>query len=59
MSDRIVYTPAEVAELLGVHETTVRRWIRAGSIPHVKVGVNERILIPKGPFHEQFGVVTD
>ena len=28
----------EVAELLGVHVRTVRRWIADGSLPSIKVG---------------------
>lgn len=35
---KLAYTLAEMAELLQVSESTVRRDARAGLIPHVKVG---------------------
>ena len=31
-------TPAEVAELLGVRESTIYQWTHQGFIPHVKLG---------------------
>lgn len=32
----------DVAEMLGVHPRTIRNWVKAGSIPFVKVGVQIR-----------------
>ena len=34
--DRRMVKPSEAARLLGVHENTIRNWIRAGAIPYVK-----------------------
>ena len=31
-------TPAEVADLLGVRESTIYQWTHQGFIPHVKLG---------------------
>jgi excisionase family DNA binding protein len=36
-------SPAEAAEMLGVAERTVRRWIAAGRLPVVRVGRTVRI----------------
>ena len=52
--DRLVYTPAEVAERLGVHKSTVYRRIKEGAIPIAKLGTG-RVFIPKKPFDEIFG----
>jgi excisionase family DNA binding protein len=52
--DRLVYTPAGAAELLGVHKSTVYRRIKEGAIPIVKMG-RGRVFIPKKPFEEIFG----
>jgi len=34
---RLTYTIAQTAKALGVSEATIRRWIRAGQLPAVKV----------------------
>jgi len=31
-------TPVEIAELLGVRESTIYQWTHQGFIPHVKLG---------------------
>ena len=36
--DEKFYTPQEVAELLGVHLQTVRKWYRTGELECYKVG---------------------
>jgi len=36
--DKLVFQPDEVAELLGVHPESVRRWIRAGKLNAAKAG---------------------
>jgi excisionase family DNA binding protein len=42
--DRKVYTPQDVATLLGVSKEHVHRQIRAGLMPHKRVG--RRVVIP-------------
>jgi excisionase family DNA binding protein len=42
--ERKVYTPQDVAMLLGVSKEHVHRQIRAGLIPHKRVG--RRVVIP-------------
>lgn len=32
------YTPQELAEMLGVHLQTVRKWYRSGKLGHYKLG---------------------
>jgi excisionase family DNA binding protein len=32
------YTVQEVADLLGLHEHTIRRWIKAGQLPAIRPG---------------------
>jgi excisionase family DNA binding protein len=43
--DRIAYTVAEVAALLGKHSNTVYGWVRAGALPSERIG--NTIYIPK------------
>jgi excisionase family DNA binding protein len=43
--DRIAYTVAEVAALLGKHINTVYGWVRAGALPAERIG--NTIYIPK------------
>jgi excisionase family DNA binding protein len=57
--ERIVYTPREVARLLGISRTTVYRLIQSGDIPTVRMGENGRVLIPKRPFLERFGAADE
>lgn len=52
--ERIVYTPLEVAELLGVSKSTIYRWMDAGELPVVQMGEGARKFIPKRPFLERF-----
>lgn len=45
--------PREVAERLGVHEKTVRRYILAGTLPYVRLGPDLRIVrIPVAALEE-------
>ena len=44
-TDRIAYTVAEVAALLGKHINTVYGWVRAGALPSERIG--NTIYIPK------------
>ena len=53
-TDREVLNRAEVAALLAVDARTVDRAIDDGTIPAVRLG--RRILIPRRPFLETFGV---
>jgi excisionase family DNA binding protein len=43
--DRIAYTVAEVAALLGKHINTVYGWVRSGALPSERIG--NTIYIPK------------
>lgn len=38
-----LYTPEEVAEILAVKESTVRHWMRNGTMPGIKIGKFWRI----------------
>lgn len=43
MEDKTTYTVGEVAELLDVAEITVRREIKRGNLPHIRIGRAIRI----------------
>lgn len=48
--DRLAYRPREAAELLGVSERTLRKWLRDDGLPFLRLdGV---VLIPRGPLEE-------
>lgn len=49
---RDAYRPAEVARRTGVCPTTVRRWVRAGVLPAVKV--NSRCVLIPAPALDAF-----
>ena len=53
-TDREVLNRAEVASLLAVDPRTVDHAIEDGTIPAVRLG--RRVLIPRRPFLETFGV---
>lgn len=38
MSARTFLRPRQIAELLGITERTIRRWIADGTLPSVKLG---------------------
>ena len=44
-SDRIAYTVAKFARLLGKHPNTVYDWVAKGEVPHQRIG--NTIYIPK------------
>ena len=44
MPKKLAYSLTEAAELLGVGKSTLHRAIRAGLVPHVRIG--RRIVIP-------------
>jgi excisionase family DNA binding protein len=44
-TDRIAYTVAEVAALLGKHSNTIYGWVRSGALPSERIG--NTIYIPK------------
>ena len=44
-ADRIAYTVAEVAALLGKHSNTVYGWVRSGALPSERIG--NTIYVPK------------
>ena len=37
-TERLAYRVREVAEMLGIHERTVSRWLREGRLKRVKLG---------------------
>lgn len=41
MSNEILLTVKQLAELLQISEQAIRKWAREDLIPHLKVGVNE------------------
>jgi excisionase family DNA binding protein len=47
-ADRIAYTVAEVATLLGKHINTIYLWVQRGSLPAERIG--RTIYIPKWAF---------
>lgn len=54
MSKPIYYTTKEVADILGVHVETVRRYLREGRIKSVRLGNGPRAerRIPEWAIHE-------
>ncbi len=44
MPEKLAYSLTEAAELLGVSRSTLHRAVRAGAVPHVRIG--RRIVIP-------------
>lgn len=48
--ERIIYKPGDIAELLECSTEHVYRLIRAGKMPHKRLG--RRIVIPAQLFHE-------
>lgn len=47
---RVVYTPLELKELLGIGKNETYKLIKSGVFPTVRIG--KRIVIPKEPFLE-------
>lgn len=46
MSLRLAYRVSEVADLLGVHRSTVARWVTSGALPHIKPSPGVRLITP-------------
>jgi excisionase family DNA binding protein len=40
----VLLTTAQAAERLQVSVRTLRRWLRSGSVPHVRLGQDERLV---------------
>ena len=55
-TDREVLNRAEVASLLAIDPRTLAHAIDDGTIPAVRIG--QRVLIPRRPFLETFGVAV-
>lgn len=53
-SVRLVYTIAEVSQILGISENSVRKAIRHDQIPHKRIG--GRVVIPIKTFHDAMEV---
>ena len=49
-SERLVYSVAEVAQLLGLSLNGAYNCIKAGEIPSVKIG-KKRLVVPKAMLH--------
>lgn len=47
---KVVYTPLELKELLGIGKNETYKLIKSGAFPTVKIG--KRIVVPKEPFLE-------
>ncbi|MBU0731273.1 helix-turn-helix domain-containing protein [Patescibacteria group bacterium] len=43
LSERTILTTKEVADLLRVSLITVRRWLKSGKIPSIRIGKHYRI----------------
>jgi excisionase family DNA binding protein len=52
--ERLAYTAAEVAVMLGVSERHVYESCKRGELPHLKIG--RRIVFPHRRFDEWFGL---
>jgi len=50
-------TPADLAELTGQHVETVRRLIKCGDLPGVRIG--QRLYVPKVRLLDYLGVRSD
>lgn len=50
---RQTYTPAEVARILGVHKSTIYRYIEEGRLPALR-RFGKPIRIPIEQFHQEF-----
>jgi excisionase family DNA binding protein len=37
------YTPKTAAQILDVDDTTIRRWVSANKLPHIRIGAAIRI----------------
>ena len=43
--ERETQSVAEVAARLGVHENTIRNWVRSGEVPAIRLG--RKVLVPR------------
>lgn len=43
LGDKLAFTCAEVGRFLGVHPSTVRRWVNAGELPVMNIPGDKRI----------------
>ena len=57
MQHKLVFSIKEAAELLGVHENTLRKRVQDGSIPSRKLG--NRVLIPVSALRAWLEADTD
>jgi excisionase family DNA binding protein len=46
MSDQVVYSLAQAAQILGVHYETVARWVRTGKLQGVRLS-RRKVVVPK------------
>ena len=56
-TDRIAYTVAEVAALLGKHSNTIYGWVHSGALPSERIG--NTIYIPKWALARLISPVAD
>jgi excisionase family DNA binding protein len=56
MPERVAYSPAEAARLLGVSRWTVYHWIYSGELPATKIG--RRQMISAARLRERLGEIN-
>lgn len=54
LSRALIYTPKQVADLLGVCEHTVRKWVRDGSMKGSRLGQGGRLIRIRASEVERF-----
>ena len=57
MSAAAFLRPRQIAEVLGVTERTIRRWIADGTLPSVKLGGAR--LVARATLEQRLGVLLD
>ena len=53
-----LYTIREVAARLHVHQETLKRWIKKGAVPIVRVGPSQLIRIPESTVQDLIASVS-
>jgi len=53
LHEKLAYTPVEVVKLLGLHINTVRKLIKNGTLPSIRLG--RKVLIPRAALERLLG----